>query len=62
MNNLYMLRDSAVARIARDQLMLDALEIRGVDQLDFHSCFVGSLRAALEDAWDAGLRAGRYGS
>ena len=62
MNNLYAMRASAVARIGRDKLLIDNLEIRGVDKLDFHSCFVGALREALEDAWDAGLRAGRGGT
>ena len=62
MNNLYAMRANAVARIGRDKLLIDNLEIRGVDRLDFHSCFVGALREALEDAWDAGLRAGRGGT
>ena len=62
MSDFYTLRATTIARIARDQLMLDALEIRGVDLLDFHQCFVGAIRQALEDAWDTGLRTGRGGS
>ena len=62
MSDLYTMRAKAVKNSAFDNLMIDVLEIRGNDLFDFHQCFVGALRAALEDAWDAGLRAGRGGT
>ena len=62
MSNLYAVRTNAVTQIARDKLMIEKLETQNSDQLDFHSCFVGALREALEEAWNAGLRAGRGGT
>jgi hypothetical protein len=45
--------------IARDHLMIDTLEVRHRDGLDFHEVGVASLKSALLAAFDAGRRADR---
>jgi hypothetical protein len=47
-------RDAAVARIAREVLHIETLEVRNRDRLDFHDLGVGSIRDALEAAYEAG--------
>lgn len=51
-------RDAVIEHIAREQLWLTTLETRNSDQLDFHELSVGQLKRALEDAYEAGRRAG----
>jgi hypothetical protein len=47
-------RDAAVARIARELLRIETLEVRNRDRLDFHDLGVGSIRDALRAAHEAG--------
>jgi hypothetical protein len=43
--------------LARRHLGIDTLEVRGRDDFDFHSVSVQAIRAALEEAYQAGLAA-----
>jgi hypothetical protein len=52
-------KDEAVERIAREVLMVETLERRHRDGLDFHDLAVWTLRSALEAAYEAGKRASR---
>ena len=45
--------------IARDHLMIETLEVRHRDGLDFHEVSVANLKSALLAAFDAGRRADR---
>lgn len=49
--------EATIALIARDELGVETLEVRGRDHLDFHSCSVWSLRAALVEAYEEGWHA-----
>lgn len=51
-------RDARLLEIARRQFRIETLETRNWDQLDFHDVAVWAIRAALEDAFEAGRRAG----
>lgn len=51
-------RDAVILEIAQRQFRLETLETRNRDRLDFHDVAVWALRAALEDAFEAGRRAG----
>ena len=51
-------RDALILEIARRQFRLETLETRNRDRLDFHDVAVWALRAALEEAFEAGRRAG----
>lgn len=51
-------RDAVIFEIAQRQFHLETLETRNRDRLDFHDVAVWALRAALEDAFEAGRRAG----
>lgn len=48
---------AVLARIARDALGIESLEVRGRDGLDFHDLHVESIAKALRQAFDAGRRA-----
>lgn len=50
-------RDALLLEIAQRQFHLETLETRNRDGLDFHDVAVWALRAALEEAFDAGQRA-----
>ena len=52
-------RDALILGIARRQFHIETLETRNRDRLDFHDVAVWALRTALEDAFEAGRRAGR---
>ena len=52
-------RDALILEIARRQFHIETLETRNRDRLDFHDVAVWALRTALEDAFEAGRRAGR---
>jgi len=52
-------RDALILGIAQRRFRLETLETRNRDRLDFHDVAVWALRAALEDAFDAGRSAGR---
>lgn len=49
---------ATIALIARDELRIPTLEVRGRDSLDFHDCGVGSMRDALIAAYVEGWHAG----
>lgn len=50
--------DGLILSIAKDRLGIYTLETRNRDSLDFHSVSVGSVKAALEDAYRAGFKDG----
>ncbi len=50
-------RDTTLAGIARDVLRIRTLETRNSDALDFHDLAVGSIKTALERAYEAGRKA-----
>jgi hypothetical protein len=47
-------RDALLLEIAQRQFHIETLETRNRDRLDFHDVAVWALRAALEEAFDAG--------
>ncbi|MBK9386045.1 MAG: hypothetical protein IPN34_14635 [Planctomycetes bacterium] len=47
-------RSATIERIAKEILWLETLNARGRDRLDFYELSVGSIRAALEAAYEAG--------
>ena len=51
-------RDAELLEIARRQFRIETLETRNRDALDFHDVAVWAIRAALEEAFEAGRRAG----
>ncbi|MCC5988761.1 MAG: hypothetical protein JJT95_13860 [Pararhodobacter sp.] len=51
-------RDALLLEIARRQFRIETLETRNWDRLDFHDVAVWAIRAALEEAFEAGRRAG----
>jgi hypothetical protein len=51
-------RDALILEIAQRQFRLETLETRNRDRLDFHDVAVWAIRAALEEAFEAGRRAG----
>ena len=52
-------RDALILEIAQRQFRLETLETRNWDRLVFHDVAVWAIRAALEEAFEAGRRAGR---
>jgi hypothetical protein len=52
-------RDALLLEIAQRRFFLETLETRNRDRLDFQDVAVWAIRAALEDAFDAGRSAGR---
>jgi hypothetical protein len=51
-------RDALILNIAQRQFHLETLETRNRDRLDFHDAAVWAIRAALEEAFEAGRAAG----
>ena len=51
-------RDALILEIAKRHLSVETLEIRNADRLDFHDVAVWAIRAALEEAFEAGRCAG----
>lgn len=51
-------RDALLLEIAQRQFRIDTLETQNWDRLDFHDVAVWAVRAALEEAFEAGRRAG----
>lgn len=51
-------RDGQLLEIAQRQFRIETLETRNWDRLDFHDVAVWAIRAALEEAFEAGRRAG----
>lgn len=47
-------RDAQLLEIAQRQFHLETLETRNWDRLDFHDVAVWAIRAALEEAFEAG--------
>jgi hypothetical protein len=52
-------RDALLLNIAQRQFYLETLETRNRDRLDFYDVAVWAIRAALEEAFEAGRAAGR---
>jgi hypothetical protein len=50
-------RDAQLLEIAQRQFRIETLETRNWDRLDFHDVAVWAIRAALEEAFEAGRRA-----
>ena len=50
-------RDAELLEIAQRQFRIETLETRNWDRLDFHDVAVWAIRAALEEAFEAGRRA-----
>ena len=51
-------RDAQLLEIAQRQFRIETLETQNWDRLDFHDVAVWAIRAALEEAFEAGRRAG----
>ena len=51
-------RDAQLLEIAQRQFHLETLESGNWDRLNFHDVAVWAIRAALEEAFEAGRRAG----
>jgi hypothetical protein len=49
-------RDAQLLEIAQRQFRIETLETRNWDRLDFHDVAVWAIRAALEEAFEAGRR------
>ena len=49
--------DALLTRIAQEHLLIDTLETRNSDSLDFHDVSVWGVKAALIAAYQAGLAA-----
>ena len=47
-------RDALILEIAKRQFFIETLETRERDSLDFHDVPVWAIRAALEEAFEAG--------
>ena len=50
-------RDAQLLEIAQRQFRIETLETRNGDRLDFHDVAIWAIRAALEEAFEAGRRA-----
>jgi len=50
--------EALILEIATRHFFVETLETRNSDQLDFHDVAVWAMRAALEDAYEAGRIAG----
>jgi hypothetical protein len=50
--------ETLILEIATRHFFVETLETRNSDQLDFHDVAVWAMRAALEDAYEAGRIAG----
>ena len=50
--------DPLLTSIANEELLIDTLETRFSDRLDFHDLAVWQLREALKTAYEAGVEAG----
>ena len=51
-------RDALFLEIAKRRFFIETLETRNRDRLDFHDVAVWAIHAALEEAFEAGRRAG----
>lgn len=51
--------EQLLTQIAQQHLDVETLETRRSDQLDFHDLAVWSIKAALADAYQAGVEQGR---
>jgi hypothetical protein len=56
--NLAAARDALILEIAQRRFFIETLETRNRDRLDFHDVAVWAIRDALEEAFEAGRRAG----
>jgi len=51
-------RDAELLKIAQRQFRIETLDTQNWDRLDFHDVAVWAIRAALEEAFEVGRRAG----
>lgn len=51
-------RDAQLLEIAQRQFRIETLDTQNWDRLDFHDVAVWAIRSALEEAFEAGRRAG----
>ena len=47
-----------IEQIAKKHFNIETLKVRKSDRLDFHDVYVENMQAALEEAYQAGLKAG----
>jgi hypothetical protein len=52
-------KQQTIEEIARKELLIETLETRYSDSLDFHECSVVGVKAALTAAYEAGRKAGK---
>jgi hypothetical protein len=50
-------QEQLLEQIAKQHLLIDTLETQSSDRLDFHDVSVWGVKAALEAAYEAGLKA-----
>ena len=53
------MKNKLLTQIAQKHCFVETLEVRGSDSLDFHDIGVAGLKAALEEAYEAGRRESR---
>lgn len=53
--------DRTLTEIARDHFQLETLETRNSDSLDFHDVAVWSIKDALKEAYELGLKSAQKG-
>tara|TARA_B100000609_G_C17120974_1_gene384945 strand:- start:52 stop:234 length:183 start_codon:yes stop_codon:yes gene_type:complete len=51
-----------IEEIARKELLIETLDVQGLDDLDFHECSVIGIKAALIAAYEAGKQAKARGA
>lgn len=49
-------KDQTILNIAKENFNIGTLEVRNRDSLDFHDVSVGSIKHALEQAYQAGIK------
>lgn len=54
--DLNMNKDQIILNIAKSNLSIETLAVQNSDSLDFHDVFVGSIKKALEEAYQAGIK------
>jgi hypothetical protein len=51
--------NATIKRIAKEEMGIETLQTRNSDGLDFYDTAVWSIKAALEEAYKAGMKAAR---
>lgn len=52
-------KDDEFEKIAKEELFIETLKEQGMDDLDFHSVSVASIKAALQSAFELGQKANK---